>query len=403
VLVIDGGDDAQWQEFAAHPACAGVVRLHERERLWRLLQRVAQQGPGATVRPHLVIDGLAALRHELDAVDRSTELELLDRIVSDGGVTLLVGADRVAAVPPSIVSRCAVRVVLHLHDRHDAASLGVAAASVAPRIAGRAVIGATATAVQMIAPQPLRGLGRRRRRAVAIGSLPTHVSAADLPTPHHDQSSWHVAIGIGFQHLAPLVLEVVDGEHMLIAGSARTGRSSALARLCSGWLDSAAEAHVVVIAGRRSPLSGWLGASEGRVDTHDRTEPALDAVLAAIAEGRRVMLAVDDAEMVDDVGGRLAAMIAERTSGLTVVAAGRPDALRQSYGHWTLAVRRSRLGLLSSNAQDVDGDLLGATLPRRAMLAPRPGLFHLVEGGNVELVQLAMPDAAAAPPVARVS
>ena len=50
------------------------------------------------------------------------------------------------------------------------------------------------------------------------------------------------------------------------------------------------------------------------------------------------------------------------------------------------AVRRSRLGLLSSAAQDVDGDLLGATLPRRQLLPPRPGLMHLIDGGSVELV-----------------
>ena len=104
------------------------------------------------------------------------------------------------------------------------------------------------------------------------------------------------------------------------------------------------------------------------------------------------MLAVDDAELVDEPSGRLAAMVAARTSGLLVVAAGRPDALRQSYGHWTAAVRRSRLGLLSSGAQDVDADLLGATLPRRPLLAPRPGLMYLVDGGTLELVQLARPD-----------
>ncbi len=404
VFVIDGGDDAQWDAVAAHPTCAGVVRLHERERLWRLLHRVAHHGADVAVKTHLIIDGLAALRHELDAVERSTELELLDRIVGDGSVVLLVGADRVAAVPPTVASRCAVRLVLHLHDRHDGAALGVSPASMPPRIAGRAVIGSSETAVQMVAPQPVRGVGRRRRRVLGIGALPTEVRAADLPSPAHDRGSWRVPIGTGFQHLTPLVLEVGDGEHVLIAGSARTGRSTALAHMCLGWLASDTEAHVVVIAGRRSPLTRWLHSTvAARIDAHDRTEPALAAVNAAIADGRRVMLAVDDAEMVDDAGGRLAAMVGERMHGLTVVAAGRPDALRQSYGHWTLAVRRSRLGLLSSNAQDVDGDLLGATLPRRAMLAPRPGLFHLIEGGNVELVQVAMPDVADAPPIARVS
>ena len=52
-----------------------------------------------------MIDGLGALRHELDAIERATELELLDRIVGSGQAVLLVGADRVAALPPADACR----------------------------------------------------------------------------------------------------------------------------------------------------------------------------------------------------------------------------------------------------------------------------------------------------------
>ena len=184
LFVIDAGNDPNWDAVAAHPRCAGVVRLHERERLWRLLRRVAIQvagdiddgSPGverATTR--LVIDGLGALRHELDAVERATELELLDRIVTAGGTVLLVGADRVASVPPSLASRCAVRVVMHLHDAQDAAVLGVSSAIVPPAIAGRAVISGSGAAVQFVAPRAVRATGGRRRRVAPIGTLPVDV------------------------------------------------------------------------------------------------------------------------------------------------------------------------------------------------------------------------------------
>ena len=107
--------------------------------------------------------------------------------------------------------------------------------------------------------------------------------------------------------------------------------------------------------------------------------------------GRPAVLLVDDAERVDD-DGTLAALVAAVRPRLHVVAAGRPDVVRSLYGHWTAAVRRSRLGILLQPDLDVDGDLLGAVLPRRQPVAPLPGRGHLVVDGRPELVQLAAPD-----------
>ena len=84
----------------------------------------------------------------------------------------------------------------------------------------------------------------------------------------------------------------------------------------------------------------------------------------------------------------LAALLAERRPGLLVVAAGRPDALRSQYGHWTTVIRRGRTGLLMSMCADTDGDVLGELLPRHPPLPPRPGLGWLVGGGQRTLVQV---------------
>ena len=82
------------------------------------------------------------------------------------------------------------------------------------------------------------------------------------------------------------------------------------------------------------------------------------------------------------------------TSTTTVFAAGRADSIRVAYGHWTAVCRRSRLGLVMAAGGELDGDLLGAVLPRRPPIPSRPGLAWLVDEGGPSLVQLALDDCA---------
>ena len=117
---------------------------------------------------------------------------------------------------------------------------------------------------------------------------------------------------------------------------------------------------------------------------------SLDQIVDEVPSTGRALIAIDDSELVDDVGGALAKHAASRRPGLLIVATGKPDSLRQSYGHWTGVVRRSRLGLVTAASNDLDGDLLGAVLPRRLPIAARPGLAWLIGDGDVELVQLAV-------------
>jgi DNA segregation ATPase FtsK/SpoIIIE, S-DNA-T family len=75
----------------------------------------------------------------------------------------------------------------------------------------------------------------------------------------------------------------------------------------------------------------------------------------------------------------------------TVIAAANPSALRQQYGHWTAAVRRSQTGLVLARSDRMDGELLGAVLPRDLPVAPRPGLAWMVQQAVPTLVQVAIP------------
>jgi len=133
-----------------------------------------------------------------------------------------------------------------------------------------------------------------------------------------------------------------------------------------------------VIAPRRTLLD----------EQHRHRSPA--AIFDDIPPCGRVLIAVDDAELVDDVGGALAALSASRRPGLMIVATGKPDSLRQSYGHWTGVIRRSRLGLVMAASSDLDGDLVGVVLPRHTPIPVRPGLAWLVSDGDAVLAQVAV-------------
>ena len=111
----------------------------------------------------------------------------------------------------------------------------------------------------------------------------------------------------------------------------------------------------------------------------------------AAGAGGLALVLVDDAESVDDAGGVLERLSTSDLPGLLFVAAGRNDGIRTGYSHWTRPLRRSKLGVLLRPDVDLDGDILGASLPRRAPVAMVPGRGYVVNSGEAELIQVALP------------
>jgi S-DNA-T family DNA segregation ATPase FtsK/SpoIIIE len=207
-----------------------------------------------------------------------------------------------------------------------------------------------------------------------IAALPPQVRVEALSPACTSTRPWVVPVGLADRDLEEAALVLHDGDHILVAGPSRSGRSSILA-LLARRLDGAA--HVAAIAPRPSPPL-----RDAPLDQF-----VTDASQLMLPDGPIVVL-VDDAEWVADRDGVLATLLASGRPDVHVAAAVRADALRASYGHWAHAVRRSRLGVLLRPDPMVDGDLLGAALPRRA--APRlPGRGYLVVDGDASLVQFA--------------
>ena len=94
---------------------------------------------------------------------------------------------------------------------------------------------------------------------------------------------------------------------------------------------------VVAVGAGRSALG--QAALDACLRTHELPR------LEAFADGRPLLVLLDDAEGIEDGDGLLARLAAGRADGVCLVVAGRSDALRAQYGNWLRQVRASRLGV----------------------------------------------------------
>ena len=380
-LVVDATGDARWDDVADHPRCAGIVRLHEHERLERAMSRAATPPPpGGRV---VVIDGLGALRRDLEAPARSSAHAAAEALLlgTPPGVTLLLGADGASGLAPAVIARCARRWILHLHDPSEGSAFGVRPASMPPAIPGRMVDAADQCDAQLAPwPEGWRSSTVALSTVEPVRVLPDQVVPRDLVRSSFDGRSWSPVLGLDHASLTARAFEVPLGEHLLVVGPPRSGRSEVASQLRRCWSDARPDAAQVVLAARRVP---------GR-DLASAVVETVDEAARELARGRAVLLVIDDADLVADVDGRLLELVGRRGDDLTVVAACRADAVRSSYGTWLGELRRCRRGIVASAGGDVDADLFGAVLPRHAPVPPRPGLCWFIADGEASLVQVAL-------------
>jgi S-DNA-T family DNA segregation ATPase FtsK/SpoIIIE len=205
---------------------------------------------------------------------------------------------------------------------------------------------------------------------------------------------WSIALGLGDADLEPVALTMYPGDPFLITGPARSGRSSALALIAHQLHQADAATRIFAVTPRPSPLAHLRSI----ITVTTSIEGLVEAMAATAAgrspgEGSGAIVLVDDADLVDDPAGALVRLLEGGGSG-QVIAAGRTDALRAAYGHWTQTLRRRRRGLVLCPESDLDGEVLGTMLPHWPSSPPAPGRGYLVAEGRCALVQLARPDPA---------
>ena len=381
------------------PHVGAVVAPNDGERRARLLRLLDDEVSARRSRPvstaiALVVDDLAGLARAHDPV-RDPELhERFARIWSDGaaaGVRVAVSIARAADLPPDLAASAGVVVVHATADAGEGLRFGLRA-STAGLVAGRAVKADDGRELQVARPaagdfaaaavEVAAAAAPVGRGPAGIGSLPHAISFADLPgSAVIGDGHVDVRFAMGDLSLAPTGFALHDGEHALVLGPPRTGRTLALAAV--GAAARRAGVEVVVVADRPGDLAPLLGA-----------EPVPVAALDSIPEGSRRLLLVDDADRVSDPSGLLTRIAAARDGVCHLVASATAERLRSSYGHWLHEMRTCRTGVLFRPGP-LDGDLLGVALPVRLVLPPVPGRGLIVADGAAALAQVALVDTAA--------
>jgi S-DNA-T family DNA segregation ATPase FtsK/SpoIIIE len=397
--------------LASLPHVGAVTAPPEHERQRRLLRRLrgeleARRRLDSSARagaPRIVVllDGYAGFAAEHDDLAGDATRDALARVWADGaevGIHMAMAADRAGAIPNALASLAQQRLVFRLADLPDYAQFGIHRADVPRFTPGRAVVGGSGQATQVArSREPLAAAAARRaggdRTAdlpggpPPIGVLPQSVPLeAVLGATRVGQEPWFVPLGIGDEQLEPVGFELYEGDHALLAGSPRSGKTTTLLLLAELVARAHPEYSIIGVAVRPSMLRECIELE--RVVTAADELPALVEELRA-GGGPRLLL-IDDAEMVPDEARALTTLFADSIPGLHAVLAGRADGMR-SLGHWSAGARRSRTGLLLQPDVQTDGALLGVTLPRRPPPPMRPGCGYLVQGGAFELMQVAHP------------
>jgi S-DNA-T family DNA segregation ATPase FtsK/SpoIIIE len=413
IYVLDFGA-GELGALAGLPQVGAVIGAAEHERQRRLLQRLRGElgvrrglDPAArTAAPRVVIllDGYGGFASEHSDIAGDALREALARVWADGpelGVHTVIAADRLGAVPTALASLAQQRLAFQLADVADYAQFGLMRRSIPQFVPGRAVVGGSTQVIQVARePSPLADqVAAHAGTAVpAGGPPPVGVLPESVPldallgagrTERADGGALFVPIGIGSDTLEPSGFELYEGDHVLIGGPPRTGRTTSLLVVAQMAARLYPDVELTGVATRRSALRDCPVLSRVLTSTDQLAELAAELR----ASDRLQMLLIDDADMIDDPTRALSDLFSAPLATLHAVIAGRTDALK-SLGHWSVGVRRSRTGLLLQPEVQVDGPLLGVTLPRRPLPPVRPGCGYRVDAGGFELVQVALPEPA---------
>ncbi|WP_250281233.1 MULTISPECIES: FtsK/SpoIIIE domain-containing protein [unclassified Frankia] len=242
------------------------------------------------------------------------------------------------------------------------------------------------------------GLGPQTSQPAGIrtdgleGPLPAGQPSVPAGWPSPQPVPLVALIGAGGDELAPVEIDLAaDGPGFVIAGPARSGRSSTLLTMAESLL--AGGARLLLLAPRRSPLS-TLADRSGVIDLlgADAQAAGIDAALTAAGPSGGLVTIMDDAELLATapVADRVSEFLrTARDSGCAFVAAGTTEDLTSQYRGFMVDARRSRCGVILAPGAPSDGDLFGIRLSRNTGGSTPAGRGLFVHRGKTTPIQIA--------------
>jgi S-DNA-T family DNA segregation ATPase FtsK/SpoIIIE len=407
VYVMDFGA-GELTGLAGLPGVGAVITAAEHERQSRLLRRLRgelavrrgldPEGRAAAPRIVLLLDGYAGFASEHADLAGDALREALARVWADGpelGIHTAIAADRLGAVPTALASLSQQRIAFQLADIADYAQFGLSRRAIPRFSPGRAVIGGSGQVVQFArvpnVSAEIARLSADEERPRQGGPPPVAVLPESVPVDallgvrRTSREPLFIPVGIGDESLEPVGFELYEGDHAIITGPPRTGRTTSLLVIAEVVARMYPGVELAGIATRR-------GSALRECRRLSRVATAAEQIAELVAELRESermhVLLIDDADATDDPSRALGELFSATVGGIHAIVAGRADELR-SLGHWSVGARRSRVGLLLQPDVQTDGMLLGVTLPRRPAPPTRPGCGYRVDPGGFELMQVA--------------
>ncbi len=374
--VLDPADDA------GHLRLLDLVDDHLRERA-----RTGDRGPLLV----LLVDGIAGFVDRIDGAPGGANAERLARIIRDGpalGVVFVAGASRPSDVPKSLLASVRDRVVLSLADPLDLGVLGVRRRSLPAFVPGRALFGSGEMVAQVADQRELPG-PEPAVSPPSVAPLGAAIPLSAVGDVRVDVDGVHIPFAVDDRRREPASLRLRQGEHALVAGPARSGRTTALRSLAIQMRRASADLVLVgVVAGDAGLISDGAAGPFDAGGTLAEVSSVLER--AAADTGRPWVVFIDDAERCADEDEVLHRLVRSAPDGLHVIASVRTNSSRSDWPRWLRSVRGSGVGLLLNADPVMDAELLGVRLPRGER-TEIPGRGWLVHAGTAALVQVADP------------
>jgi S-DNA-T family DNA segregation ATPase FtsK/SpoIIIE len=398
-------DDQKLMPLLQLPHVGAVIGGGERERQVRLLRMLGAEMERRRTRRReepstaddlpaivMLIDNYRGLADSFAEPGDMSVHDLLARLIADGpgvGMFTVASAKQPTDIPSRLAATLGGRYIFRLADRYDYTGLGLPAID-PPSCPGRAFESGSAREIQIVLPHE-NGMEDAVAAVPAQHADPEPWAITVLPrvvalerfvaAGRIAEDEWFLPLGIADSTRRPAGLLLRAGEHALITGPPRSGKTTALLVAAEVARHAAPSLRIAAIAPHRSALCS--------AESIDQVISAPDLDTLDLS-GPRCLLLIDDAEQIDE-GDPLTRLVVQRSSRLRIIAAGPSDVLRGLYGHWTQDLRRSRIGCALRPSDISDGDIWHAQFPQGRHQSYPVGRGYLVAPGHTELVQLGHP------------
>jgi len=392
----------------ALPHCGAYVTSTDVEKTDRLLdlletelgrRRMAGNSGEGDALTMILVDNFPTMneaweeRGDLDSIGR------FGAIMRDGpalGIYTMASSASERGIPMRVAGSTEGRLVFRMADPNAYVMFGLKVKEVPNMGLMRAMDIVSGLEVQIADHGDLPSAVNRIRETTAHAHVPPpHVRVLetqitidqlDFSAAFMNDDEWRIPVGVRAKDLGVSTLNLAAGEHALVAGPPRSGRSSALIAIAESAKRIAPRIRVLAVTPRRSPL-----ANSPLVDEVFGKEAEREALIQAATGPAPTLVLVDDASSVSDgLGKALEELLAERVDHRHIVASGRPDSFR-GMGHWTRPMREARNGVLLTPSPQ-DGDICKSQLPMRRPERMPPGRGFIINQGVPDRAQLVLPD-----------